>query len=146
MHTIERFCFETVTFIFNLMLKKSSVRLFTILLYEKYFENILRINLIVYGFIECNFIYVKKEIKMKKFMYFETMKKIWYFSIRQALAINSPKMMHSFMVIFCFHIEFHRMATVINCCGFKKLKILKGDYCFTYVRMLFVITMLYPMD
>ena len=33
--------------------------------------------------------------------------------------------MHTFIVTFCFHIEFHRMATVINCCEFKKLKILK---------------------
>ena len=40
-------------------------------------------------------------------------------------AINSPIMMHTFMVTLCFHIEFHRKATVINCCELKKLKVLK---------------------
>ena len=34
-------------------------------------------------------------------------------------------MMNTFMVTFCFHIEFHRKATVINCCELKKLKLLK---------------------
>ena len=43
-------------------------------------------------------------------------------------------MMHTFMVTFCFHIEFHRMATVVNCCKLKiKLKILKGEYCYINV-------------
>ena len=40
-------------------------------------------------------------------------------------AIKSPIMMHTFMVTFCFHIEFHRKAIEINCCDIKKLKILK---------------------
>ena len=48
-----------------------------------------------------------------------------YFSIIPTHAINSPVMMHAFTVTFCFHIEFHRKATVINCCELKKLKILK---------------------
>ena len=32
----------------------------------------------------------------------------------------------SLLVTFCFHIEFHRMATAIKCGELKKLKILKG--------------------
>ena len=46
--------------------------------------------------------------------------------------------MHTFMLTICFHIEFHRMATVINCCEFKNFKILKGDYCNVYVTILYV--------
>ena len=37
-----------------------------------------------------------------------------YFSIIPAQAIESPVMMHTFMVTFCFHIEFHRKVTEIN--------------------------------
>ena len=54
-----------------------------------------------------------------------------YFFIIPAWAIKSAIMRHSFIVAFCFHIEFHRMATIINYCELKKLKILKGDYCYT---------------
>ena len=55
-------------------------------------------------------------------------------------------MMHTFIVTFCFHIEFHRKATVLNCCELKKLKILNGDYYYMHVIMIYVITMLYPME
>ena len=47
------------------------------------------------------------------------------FSIILTQAIKSPIMMHTFMVIVCFHIESHRKATVINCCELKRLKIFK---------------------
>ena len=42
-----------------------------------------------------------------------------------------------FMVTFCFHIEFYRMAIVINFCKLKNLKILKGDYWYMYIIMLY---------
>ena len=38
-----------------------------------------------------------------------------------------------FYGIICFHIEFHRMATIIIYCELKKLKILKDDYSFNYM-------------
>ena len=59
-----------------------------------------------------------------------------YFCIIPVQAIKSPIMRHTFMVIFGFHIEFHRKTTVKRCCEFKKLKILKGDYCYICVIML----------
>ena len=50
-----------------------------------------------------------------------------------------------FEINFCFYIEFHRMAAVINCCELKKLKIFKDEFCHIYVIMLYVITTLFPM-
>ena len=53
-------------------------------------------------------------------------------------------MIHTFMVTYWFHTEFHRMATEINCCELKTLKLLTDDYDHTFVTMLYVISMLYP--
>ena len=41
-------------------------------------------------------------------------------------AINSPIIMHTFMITLCSHIEFHRKATVINCSELKNENIKKA--------------------
>ena len=71
-----------------------------------------------------NYSFTFKEMKVVKkqnhvhYVYIE--RNIGTFPIIAAQAIKSPIMKHTFMVTFCFHIEFHRKATVINCCELKK--------------------------
>ena len=53
-------------------------------------------------------------------------------SIEPMHVINSPIMFYTFKVTFCFHIEFHRKTTLINCCELKKIENIKKAIIVTY--------------
>ena len=71
------------------------------------------------------------------------MKVLYHYTSAGNKVTNNDACLHSNLY---FHIQFHRKKTVITCCEFKKVKILKGNYCYICVIMLKVITMLYPMS